>query len=204
MRRIPLSYGSHITGFRPTGHGVIGHESALERDFVTLEQFLDPGARIRSQPVTIPYDDGGKRRRYTPDFEIVRSGGEVEIVEVKYRAALRRDWGMLRPKFIAARNYANRLGGIFRIATERSIRCAMLENAKRLLPLRNTSFDAEMAQAIIRAVKSGKRLTVGDVLAGVSGDRAESLSTVWRLIAAGRLMVDLRHPITPSTMLAAQ
>ena len=68
MRRIPLSRRSHITGFQPVATGVAEHESALERDFVTLATFSDLTARISSQPVTIRFDDRGKLRRYTPDF----------------------------------------------------------------------------------------------------------------------------------------
>ncbi|MGY3146486.1 hypothetical protein ACVWYQ_003485 [Bradyrhizobium sp. USDA 3397] len=84
MRRIPLSRRSHVTGFRPVDGDAVEHESALERDFVLLVAFLDPGATITSQPVTIWFDDGARRRRYTPDFRVSWSSGGTELVEVKY------------------------------------------------------------------------------------------------------------------------
>jgi len=52
MRRIPLSRRSHVTGFRPVDGDAVEHESALERDFVLLVNFLDAGAAITSQPIT--------------------------------------------------------------------------------------------------------------------------------------------------------
>ncbi len=55
MRRIPLSRRSHVTGFQALATGVAEHESALERDFVTLTSWLDAGATITSQPVTLRF-----------------------------------------------------------------------------------------------------------------------------------------------------
>jgi D-amino-acid dehydrogenase len=57
LRRIPLSHRSHIIGFQPLTTGIAEHESALERDFVTVTSFLEPGASITSQPVTISFLD---------------------------------------------------------------------------------------------------------------------------------------------------
>ena len=39
--------------------------------FVLLTTFLDPGAAITSQPVTIHFESSGERRRYTPDFQVI-------------------------------------------------------------------------------------------------------------------------------------
>jgi hypothetical protein len=58
-RRIPLSRRSHIIGFQVLPNGTASHESALERDFVTLTSFSNPAAIIRSQPVTIGFDEEG-------------------------------------------------------------------------------------------------------------------------------------------------
>jgi hypothetical protein len=93
-RRIPLSRRSHIIGFQCTPGGVTAHESALERDFVTLSSFVDAAATIRSQPVTIVFEDRGCRRRYTPDY-LVRDASGVELVEVKYQKDLQANWERL-------------------------------------------------------------------------------------------------------------
>ena len=119
MRRIPLSRRSHITGFRPISGKAVEHESALERDFVTLTSFLDASAMITSQPVTIWFGDGSPRP-YTPDFWVAWSDGRLELVEVKYRTDLRANWARLRPGFVAARGWAREHGARFRIAAHYS------------------------------------------------------------------------------------
>jgi len=131
VRRIPLSRRSHIIGFQPLGTGTVEHESALERDFVTLTSFLDAQAVITSQPLTISFREADQARRYTPDFLVHWSGGRRELVEVKYRQDLHANWSRLKPGFLAARRWAQEHGATFSLATERRIRCAALPNAKR-------------------------------------------------------------------------
>lgn len=89
MRRIPLSRRSHVTGFGTASGAVVPHESALERDFALRVSFLDAGAVITSQPVTISFSHDDRQRRYTPDFHVRWSDGRGELVEIKYRADLR-------------------------------------------------------------------------------------------------------------------
>ena len=81
VRRIPLSYRSHVTGFQGLPTGAIDYESALERDFVLLTLFDDPSARIRSQPVTLNFEHEGRHRRYTPDY-LIEGGGRFELIEI--------------------------------------------------------------------------------------------------------------------------
>jgi hypothetical protein len=201
LRRIPLSRRSHVIGFQPLATGIAEHESALERDFVTLTSFLDAAVCITSQPVTLKFGGGadGLSRRYTPDFLVNWSGRPAELIEVKYRADLGANWKRLRPGFIAARAWAKARGATFRIATERSIRCGILENAKRLLPLRNAPVDAEIAAQVLLAARSLDVPTFGAVLTAVRDNRPAVLATLWRLIARGTLHVELSVPITLAT-----
>lgn len=195
MRRIPLSRRSHVTGFRPLDGEAVEHESALERDFVLLVSFLDAGAAITSQPLTIEYQDGARLRRYTPDFRVIWSDGHSELVEVKYRADLRIQWAQLRPGFVAARAKAIASGGRFRIATERGIRGPLLDNARRLLPLRGVPLDPATSEHALRAARSLSDPTFGRIVDAMSCDRALALGAVWRLIARGALDTDLAAPI---------
>lgn len=201
MRRIPLSRRSHIIGFQPLATGTAAHESALERDFVTLTSFLDPTATITAQPVTIWFQDGARRRRYTPDFlvhsDIVRS----ELIEVKYRQDLCANWDRLKAGFAAAQVRAREEGGIFRVVTEREIRGPVLDNAKRLLPLRGVELDPELASRALSLIGSLVTPTFGVVLSALPMSRSVSLATLWRLIAHGRLRVDFSVPITLDTKL---
>jgi hypothetical protein len=199
-RRIPLSRRSHITGFQPLATGVAEHESALERDFVTLTSFLDADASIVAQPITLTFRHEGRARRYTPDF-LVRSR-HLELVEVKYQADLDANAERLRPAFDAARAWANENRAVFRIVTERDIRIPTLLHAKRLLPLRSLPVDRETAIRVLTAVGSLPIPTFGRVVASLKITRATAVATVWRLIARGELRVDFALPVTLDTRLA--
>jgi hypothetical protein len=199
VRRIPLSRRSHITGFRPISARAVEHESALERDFVTLAAFTDAGAVIMSQPVTIWFDDKDKRRRYTPDFQVAWSDGRLELVEIKYRADLRANWSQLRAGFVAARDWASKHGATFRITTERTIRGPRLDNAKRLLPLRGAPFDGMVLDSVLSITRSLPACTFGQVVEAMPGDRAAAFAAVWCAIARGLLLLDLAAPIQLDT-----
>ena len=94
-RKIPLSRGGHITGRYSPGPGRTGvpYESLAERCTIAYLYAL-PGVRvIVSQPFSIQYRLGKRRRCYTPDLlviaeslpdELVRNGfGKVTVLEVK-------------------------------------------------------------------------------------------------------------------------
>lgn len=203
MRRIPLSRRSHVIGFQPLSTGVAEHESALERDFVSLTSFLDPLATITSQPVTIRFGYAGARRRYTPDFLVRRSDGRRELIEVKYRADLRAGWGRFKPAFIAARLWASENDASFRIVTERGIRGPMLDNAKRLAPLRTAPMDTALAERTLAIVAARKDATFGEIVEALPVARDAALAVVWRLIARSALRVELSAPITLSSWVSA-
>lgn len=172
MRRIPLSRRSHVTGFQVLPEGLTEHESALERDFVTLATFTDPSAKITSQPITIPFQRAGIARRYTPGYLVRWSSGRSELVEVKYRSDLRKQWHRLRPAFAAARDWCSANEAQFRIATDRSIRGVRLANIKRLLPLRTAYLDAATAAKIVKLLGISSNATLASVIATLPGDRA--------------------------------
>ena len=198
LRRIPLSRRSHVTGFQALATGVAEHESALERDFVTLTSWLDAGAAITSQPVTLRFEHAGERRRYTPDFHVRWSDGRAALVEVKYRADLREQWARLRPAFAVARDWASEHDASCRIATERAIRGPRLEVAKRLLPLRSAPVDAALADQAVEVAAT--RPTFRSLVDALPTTQEASLGIVWRLIARGRIGVDLAEPITPASI----
>jgi hypothetical protein len=202
LRRIPLSRRSHVTGFQTLATGIAEHESALERDFVMLASFLDAGAVVTAQPVTIRFEYEGQRRRYTPDFCIDWSDGRCEIIEIKYRADLRAGWIRFRPAFAAARHWARSKGARFRIVTERSIRGPRLDIAKKLLPLRNAPVDMALAEQAIAHTRA-HTVCFGELVDALPTSREAGLAVVWRLIARGWLIVDLTMPIASETRVTA-
>lgn len=96
VRSIPLSRRSHITGFHPvkSGHEMVPFESALERDFISLIATWPFLRNVTAQPITVPWFDGDRWRRYTPDFRVELETlptvlaelgyGKTTFVEVKY------------------------------------------------------------------------------------------------------------------------
>jgi TnsA endonuclease N terminal len=203
MRRIPLSRRSHIIGFQIVSSSAIAaHESTLERDFVTLATFLDPAAKIVSQPITLAFRHDSAWRRYTPDYLVDWSDRPSEFVEVKYRRDLRIQWQQLRPAFVAARAWAEQHQSRFRIVTDRAVRCPLLQNAKRLLPLRTAPLDHIIADEVRAALCSVSQPTFEQVAASVSSRRASVVGTLWRMIARGDLRADLNEPLGLHTRLA--
>lgn len=202
LRRIPLSHRSHVIGFQALPTGMAEHESALERDFVTLASFTDAGAVVTSQPVTIRFEHEDRQRRYTPDFRVDWSDGRSEIIEIKYRADLRANWSRLRPAFAAARQWAHGNGARFRIATERGVRGPQLDAAKRLLPLRSVPVDAALAEWAVAHARA-QAVSFGVLVDALPASREAGLAVVWRLIARGALIVDLTVPITAGTRVTA-
>lgn len=203
MRRIPLSRRSHIIGFQPLATGIVEHESALERDFVTLTSFLDADASITSQPITLTFHDAGRTRRYTPDYLVRWSDQRTELIEIKYQADLEANQERLQPAFVAACAWAKEHGASFRTTTEHDIRGPALKNAQRLLPLRGAPIDAQCATRVLTVTRSLEAPTFGGVLEELRTERSIVLATLWRLIARGALRVDLSAPIGFDTHLCA-
>lgn len=199
MRRIPLSRRSHIIGFQPLASGTAEHESALERDFVTLASFLDADARILAQPVTISFRDGLKSRRYTPDFLVHYSNLTKAFIEVKYRCDLLANRERLEPAFTAMHAWAVARDATFRVVTDDRIRGPTLENAKRLLPLRSAPLDSALARVTLETVSRLEAPTISDTISAIPMQRPAALAVLWQLIARGLLRVDVSAPIIPDT-----
>jgi hypothetical protein len=77
----------------------------------------------------------GKSSHYTPDFLVHFKDNLAPpkywkplLVEIKPRYRLYKDWESLRPKFLAARRYANNQGWEFTIITERELVTPYLDN----------------------------------------------------------------------------
>ncbi len=80
---------------------MVPFESALERDFLTFIARMPGLVRVSAQPFTLTWFDGGKKRRYTPDFEVLFKSvpselalagfAETTVIEVKYAADYQAD-----------------------------------------------------------------------------------------------------------------
>ena len=208
VRRIPKSYTS-LTGFhgREPGSRRIGFESSLERDFVTLMLFDPDFEKIEEQPVRIFYQDAdsGRRRHYTPDFLVHRKSTPTLLVEVKPESELERLFAELKPKFDAAHRYTAREGYAFEVWTEQDIRTDRLKNARFLLPFRDKKANPGFCEVIEKYVSQSGPSSATKIITAcwnVEEDRARGLSTLWHLLACGRIAANLDaeiHMDTPLT-----
>ncbi len=199
-RRIPLSYRSHVTGSQPfiLGARAIAHESALERDFVTICRFDPEVIGVEEQPITIYWRDAaGRERRYTPDYKVIRRTG-VEIVEVKYWNDLAAHWRDYKPVFVMARDWATLQGMRFRIATDRNIRKPFLANAKRLLPRIDDGVPPEIKHRITWVLEQRQPVCLSDLVEAVIGPESSReiiLSALWTLLARRVLLTNFDSDI---------
>lgn len=158
---------------------------------------------VEEQPVTIDWVDvTGKKRRYTPDYRVVRHAG-VEIVEVKYRADLKAGWETFRPAFAAARDWSVCRGMRFRIATDLSIRGPLLFNARRLVPRLHDPVNPLIEGHILHVLMCQTR-RFSDVVAAVATQEIPPeivLTTLWGMIARRHVLTDLNREITGSSLL---
>jgi hypothetical protein len=206
VRRIPLSSRSHIIGRQPfvPGSRPVWHESTLERDFVTLCRFDPEVIGIEEQPVAIPWiDDCGRSHRYTPDFRVLRRSC-TEIVEIKYRDDLWKNWALYKPKFRAAIVWAEQRGMRFRIRTDRHIRRPRLQNAKRLVPRMHDTVEPKYQNHILAIAGKHQAVAFKDLVekALTPAYTNESiLSAIWVLLARRHLVTDFDTEITGSSLL---
>jgi hypothetical protein len=84
-RRVISPSGGIMRGKFPSRKNgrMVHHEGLLELDAIYLFEASPRVASYREQPRTILFPDGPRLRRYTPDFELTLSSGELVLVEVK-------------------------------------------------------------------------------------------------------------------------
>jgi hypothetical protein len=206
VRRIPPSR-TRVTGIVATdGQVEAAYESALERDYYTIVEFC-PALRLADvQPERIRWrDEEGKWCSYVPDAKVIdlqrRTADpwdlvrQIQLVEVKPLAVLRRDWALLRPKFSAATRYARRRGWVFKLVDERHIRTDYLWNARFLLRYRTLDACYNPYVTLIRELLADDTTwTVEELVLAVRKDpenRAVALSTLWYLVATFQVETNL-------------
>jgi hypothetical protein len=193
-----------ITGKRPSQKTSRSQhfESALERDYLLLQEWDDTVADYGVQPVTIYYDNDGRSARYTPDVIVhyrPESTKKPTLVEIKYEAELLEKQAQYAARFKAAADYASSNGYEFVIITERTIRTTYLYNIKFLDSYRQHPLDQALAETIISKFDAGKKLSALQLQTGGSDEKM--LFVVWQLVAAKILSCDLQQKIMMTSLL---
>lgn len=118
VRRV-ASIGNNIRGVTANKRGrLVQFESEQERKLILL---LERNATVTdyiSQPETLTYyDDEGRERRYTPDFQVWRSNGRIEIHEV----TIEKRQQTQAQRAIAAAAICQQRGWTYHIHTEKTL-----------------------------------------------------------------------------------
>jgi len=185
-------------------------ESSLERDFLEILEFDNNVESFCEQPVEILYLHEGKEHRYTPDvFVSYRKDLEISasmsslLIEVKYRETLKEKWSEFKPKFKAAKAYAEKRGWKFKIITEKEIRTTYLSNIKFLLPYRKAKFvNTSDTELLLASIDELKETCPEELILFAARDRkkqAELLYCLWHLISFGIISCDLSQPLNMRT-----
>lgn len=90
-RQVVRPTGGIVRGKFPSRKNgrMVHYEGLLELDAIYQFETSPRIVRYREQLPTVSYPDGGRLRRYTPDFELILVTGEAVLVEVKPLGRLR-------------------------------------------------------------------------------------------------------------------
>lgn len=179
---------------RKTGR-MVHWESLLERDAALLFEFSPGVISFREQPCKIFYNLDGRIRRYTPDFEITLTNGEILIVEVKPAVRLQRSEE--KHRFSRITQYFSERGYRFILLTDEMIRQPiLLRNLRILCRYRRENFSEFERRCWLERLNSFSNFAFADLVTLIGKE-----DEVWRLIEQRVLDVDLRMDITADTLL---
>jgi TnsA endonuclease N terminal/TnsA endonuclease C terminal len=208
VRKIPRSY-CHVTGLVSSDKSseLIAYESRPERYFIKHASFNPNVESCEEQPVKIQYTmKNGKFSHYTPDFLVHFKSSLLPskswkplLIEIKPRRNLLKDWSLLKPKFLAAREYAHRRGWEFTIISEQELVTPYLNNIIFLTRYRYYHIDESDQRLVLDALKTNFQSTPEALFNSITSDKHELmrlLPVLWKLVANFEIHVDLEIPLT--------
>jgi hypothetical protein len=176
---------------------MVHHEGLLELDAIYLFEASPQIVRYREQPVTIKYPDGARLRRYTPDFELVLTTGEVVLIEVKPMRSLKDE--EVRHKLDCVAAHLKRSAQVFVILTDEIIRQEpylsnlrwVYHQAPRVSP------SAEAGRTAVRRHRNRFPLPISTAVTLFGECGVDPYS----LLLAGHLRCELGQAISPDTQI---
>lgn len=183
-------------------------KTSLERDFCCLLDFERNVSGHFYKAVSVEYVYEGMKQVYTPEFCIRYTPEEnprIVLAAVIFRDELRSNWQALKPKFKAAKQYAQQRGWGFKIYTEDEIELgAYLYNVKFLLFYRKNANLPNIAyrRIILSIMEAVKISTPAEVILLAFRDqdrRAELIPTLWHMVATGLVGCNLLEDLTMSS-----
>ena len=169
------------------GGNIIGHfpslklgrmvefESLIERDFVFLLDFEPDVAFFVEQPLTIEYEQDGRRRHYTPDFHVVWKRQNI-LVECKPEQLIHLPLNQAKSE--VAREWCTARGWRFQLVTDNQLRSGYrLENVKFLTQFARYQIEPALKRRIHAFLAATARpVTVGEIMATLGAGNPSSLA----------------------------
>ncbi|MDP5033105.1 Tn7 transposase TnsA N-terminal domain-containing protein [Paraglaciecola sp.] len=176
-------------------------ESTLEFEACFHFEFSKKITRFESQPIGYEYKLGGKVRRYTPDFLIQFSSGELMYYEIKpFNKTVGEEFlGEFQAKQLEAKHRGIKLG----LITDREIRINPLLNNLKILH-RYASSDGRKNQAEEKALSILRRyekLTVASLIEKVGACYESMFPRIISLISQNVLTTNLGIPLNSQTVI---
>lgn len=197
VRKVVTRSGKRFRGKFPSRKlgRMVQWESLLERDAILALEYLHEVATYQEQPsIEIYYDGGDQPRRYVPDFRAVFGDGRELLIEIKPEAR------------VATKEISEKLGAIakrfeeqgrhYRVLTENDIRREpFFGNLRRLHSSGRRLKRASCTDALVERLGDGPVWTIAEAAEQIGG-----IEDVLRLVAAGRLRIDLQAPIVATSL----
>jgi hypothetical protein len=177
----------------------IWYEGHYERDYLHLLEFdFSDVLNVIGQPCRFYYSVNGKRRRYTPDFLVVRRN-KKQIVEVKPKKKAEQEKYQI--PFKVAFELSGQNGYEFLVVTEFTIyRQPRLDNIKRLLHYQRVPIYPQH-QILCYEFFAGKpEASLGEAMDFFQMKGMEQ-PVVCALLRWGILNVNLDLPLTPDSLI---
>lgn len=176
---------------------MVHHEGLLELDAIYLLEASPHVAGYREQPTTITYPDGDRIRRYTPDFEVTLSSGELIWVEIKPSIYLHQTETQHKLKQVS--EHLKRRGQFLLILTEEVLRKEPRQANVRTIFHRAKPIRPSHEEAHATLVQTSPTLPASiqqttEILEKQGVDP-------YSLLMAGLLRCDLNTVLTPSTQI---
>lgn len=129
------------------------------------------------------------------------------LAEVKYREDLFELWKELKPKFKAARRYAEDKNWQFNIFTEIEIRTQLLSNIKFIRPFGRYNFSVKEIMKVLNKLAEFKECKTAELLAALTienrADYGTLIPIIWHLVFRHEIIVDWNQPLTLHSTLSS-
>ena len=180
-----------VVGYFPSvkNNRSIAWESQLEQKACYVFEFSSEVASYREQPVSVYYQHDGTFKRYTPDFELVLTSGELLYVEIKPVNKLENE--ELKSQLKSISNFWETQGYAFVVITDKELNQPVLQsNLKLLRSYLRIECDAKLIQISHHWLIQQINPTLADLIAYL-----DSPKKTFALIAHGHIGINLFEEI---------